>query len=354
MPWVGAPHPRPRIPRPMSTDLFLSASGWSSATLAALVPPACRREIAPAPAPTLEGDVARVEFPDWRPRRPARHLAPAFSTHAPGAVSLRFEVSVRAGTRWSPWVATATMGAHTFTPMEAQADGLAAEIDELTSTPPAEAVRLRLRLAPAHALEASPWVVSLSAWDGTLAPEAAAAAGGARLAVPALSQMGEDEAIRLRICSPTSVAMVLAYHGRPVEVAALAREMFHPGLDRFGVWPAAIQAAGRHGVTGYVLRFPDWASAAWCLARDLPIVASVRYGPGELTGAAIAETTGHLLVVTGWEDGMVLVNDPAAPLAADVPRRYRLAEFRRVWLERAGVGYVLFPPPAGAGSRREP
>src|SRR5439155_1477480 len=76
--------------------------------------------------------------------------------------------------------------------------------------------------------------------------------------------------IRMRICSPASVAMVLAYWGERVEVASLAREIFHPALDRYGVWPAAISAAGRHGVAGYLLRFPDWASAAWCLERGLP------------------------------------------------------------------------------------
>jgi len=40
----------------------------------------------------------------------------------------------------------------------------------------------------------------------------------------------------------------------------------------------------------------------------------------------------------------VLVNDPAAPTAASVPRRYRADELGNVWLARGGVGYVLFDP----------
>jgi len=123
--------------------------------------------------------------------------------------------------------------------------------------------------------------------------------------------------------------------------------MFHPATDLYGVWPAAILAAGRQGVAGYLLRFPDWTAARWCLARGLPLIASVRYGAGELTGAAVAETPGHLVVLTGWERDEVLVNDPAAPLAGGVARRYRREELTRIWLERSGVAYVLAPPGQG-------
>src|SRR2546430_10460405 len=149
----------------------------------------------------------------------------------------------------------------------------------------------------------------------------------------------------MRICSPTSVAMVLAYWSARVEVASLAREIFPPGLDRYGVWPAALRAAGRYGVAGYLLRFPDWPSAAWCLTQGLPVIASVRYGAGELAGAAVPETTGHLLVLTGYEGDAVLVNDPAAATAASVARRYRLDQPCRAWLERARRGDVLLPAP---------
>jgi peptidase C39-like protein len=328
----------------MPTDLFLAASGWPASVLADVVPPACRRDVEAAPAPRLEGDDAVVELPEWRPRSAALHLVPAFNALHASPASFRFEISVQRADGWSAWVAATTIGEARFAPLGARADGLAAEIDEFVAEAPAPVVRVRLRVRAddRRAFFGAPWLVSLSAWDGRLpSPSSARSHGAARLAVPALSQMEADEAIRMRICSPASVAMVLAYWGEHVEVASLAREIFHPALDRYGVWPAAIRAAGRHGVASYLLRFPDWASAAWCLERGLPVIASVRYGAGELAGAAIPETSGHLLVLTGYAGDEVLVNDPAATTAASVARRYRLDQLCRVWLERAGVGYVL-------------
>jgi len=331
----------------MPTDLFIAASGWPPDALTAAVPPSCRRDVERAPSPRREGDALVVELPEWRPRRPARHLVPSFSAASPGEAGFRFELSVRTVAGWSPWVAGALIGPPAFAPLATRADGIAAEIDEFRVTPAADAMRVRLRVGGAarHALFDAPWLVALSAWDGEPRERAATPGGaGARLAVPRLSQMAEAEAIRMRICSPASVAMVLGYLGHPVEVAALAREIFHPGLDCYGVWPAAVLAAGRRGVAGYLLRFPDWEAAAWCLDHGMPVIASVRYRAGELTGAAIPETTGHLLVLTGWEGGEVLVNDPAAAHAGEVGRRYRLDELQQVWLGRAGVGYVLFTP----------
>lgn len=341
----------------MPTDLFIAASGWSASALAEAVPPVCRRDVEPTPAPRIDGGAAVVEFPEWRPRYPARHLVPAFSAFGAVPYSFRFEISARAAGAWSLWVGGAAIGAARFEPLAERTDALAADIDEFRTSAPVDAIRLRLRVSTAEprALFGAPWLLSLSASDGEPAvTDSGPAGGGARLAVPAMSQVEADEAIRWRICSPASVAMVLAYYGARVDLAVLAREIFHPGLDRYGVWPAAIGAAARRGVAGYLLRFPDWHSAAWCLERGMPVIASVRYGADELAGAAIAETTGHLLVLTGYEGDTVLVNDPAARTAARVARRYRRDELCRAWLGRAGIGYVLFRPstsPTGRSPR---
>lgn len=299
-------------------------------------------------------EIVVVDGLEYRPRRPAVHLLPALSALGSAGLGFRFEVSALTAGGWSPWVAGAPVGPGAFPAAPSRHDGLVAEVDEFRLTAPATAVRLRLRAQAADpaALGRAPWLISLSCWDGEC-PPVPSGGGAPRIAipVPARSQMVEDPAIRLRICSPTSVAMVLEHWGRPVATAALAAEVFHPGLDRYGVWPAAVGAAARHGVAGYLLRFPDWDSAAWCLARGLPLVVSLRYGRSELTGAAIEETDGHLVVLTGLEADDVLVNDPAAPSAAAVPRRYRRAEVARAWLGGSGVGYVLFPGPAAGFPR---
>ncbi len=306
------------------TDLFAATSQLDARAVADAIPPSVRRELTPAPAPRRDGRDLVLEFGPWAPRTPARHLVPALALLMPRAPSVRFELSARRAGTWSPWIGTAPLGAHAFAPMPAGIDGFSADIDEVCATPPVDAVRLHIRVAgpEAEAIVDVPWLVTLSAWDGALG-DLTTTSPAVSLEVPARTQMTEAEDIRLRICSPTSVAMALEHLGCAVPTPVLAEAVFHAATDRYGVWPAAIRAAATYGVLGYLLRFPDWEAAAWCLTRGLPIVASVRYKAGELSHAAIPETTGHLIVITGLDGDEVLVNDPAAPTPAEVRRRYR-------------------------------
>ena len=325
----------------MTSGLWASVSGLPPAVVTAAVPPPCRRPIAAASAWT-EGDALVVETPAW-PAEGATHFVPAFSVLTDAPFSVRLELSARVGGAWSPWVAGVGLGAAPFTPL-ADAPPLSVDVDVFRAAAPVEAVRLRARVrAPAPAsIVAAPWLLTLSASNGT-PPASPSVTGAARLAVRALSQMESDPAIAARICSPTCVAMVLDFWRRPAAPAVLAAEMFHAGTDLYGVWPAAVLAGGRRGIAGYLLRFPDWPAAAWCLEQGLPIIASIRYAAGELANAAVPETTGHLIVLTGIDGDDALVNDPAAPTTATVARRYKIPELARVWLERTAVGYVFFP-----------
>jgi len=333
----------------VNTDLFVATGGVGPSALTDAIPPACRRGVDAARV-TVTADVAVVEAPTWTPRRGARHLVPSFSLLGAVPCSFRFELSALQGTVWSPWIATATIGPATFPDPMGVTDDVVCGIDMYTVRRPVARARLRARVQPARAL-ADPWMLGLSASDlvSMAIDEEEDAEASSRLGVPAFSQMEEALAIRERICSPTCVAMVLAFWGRPTSVPALAADMFHEGLDRYGVWPAAIHAAARRGVAGYLLRFPDWASASWCLHQGLPVIASIRFEPGELAGAPIPRTDGHLVVLVGTDGDHVLVHDPAGSSPQDVPRRYRRDQFRRVWLERGGVGYVLFD--AGRAAR---
>lgn len=323
----------------MTTDLFLFGGP-------APVPPECRRPPAPLPRwQTAEPDVALLELPPLAPRAPATRVIPSLSLLTDRPCSFRFEARTTSG---APWTPLAPVGPHRFPDLGAD-PALVPDIDFYSAEPPAVRLDLRLRLhspALAEALRA-PALVAVSLSDSAPADLGPAAMPAAQLAVPARSQLDAPEPIRHRACSPASVAMVLGYWQRPAPLDALAAEMFDARHDLYGVWPAAIGAAARRGVHGYLLRFPSWAAAAWCLAEGIPVVASVRYAEGELPGAAVGATAGHLLVLTGYDGDVVAVNDPAAP-AVTVPRRYPRAAIARVWLGRAGVGYVLFDPGARA------
>jgi len=141
------------------------------------------------------------------------------------------------------------------------------------------------------------------------------------------------------ICSPTSLATVMAYH-RYVEsteqVAAGARDN---GAGIYGNWSYNIAYASEKGFTAWVQRCDSMEDVKQYLLKGLPVVASVRIAAKEeLEGALSAYSGGHLLVITGLtqKDGQdyVLVNDPAAHSEEAVPRQYRLDQFNEAWSRR--------------------
>lgn len=156
---------------------------------------------------------------------------------------------------------------------------------------------------------------------------------------PAISQMTAEEPLRRHICSPTSLAMLLPGVSRD-EVLAWTRDRA-TGLH--GSWALAVRAAALQGRVAAVELHSDWSSALTVLRAGLPFAASIRFAPGELQGAPLNSTGGHLVVVHGIDGETVLVHDPAADADAAVARRYDLAQFTSAWLAMRGASYIIAP-----------
>ena len=203
--------------------------------------------------------------------------------------------------------------------------------------------QLRLTLFRRSGSAVSPSVRSIGAMVSRL-PDVSSvprstpgAARGVSLRVPRLSQMvhqGEypqwdngGEAW----CSPTSTTMLLRYWQRGPNASQLAwvnDAYAHPAVDyaarstydyRYegtGNWPFNAAYAARFHLDAFVTRLRSLREAEPFIKAGLPLVASIAFGAGELTGSPISSSAGHLLVITGFtQKGNVIVNDPAAASA---------------------------------------
>ena len=196
---------------------------------------------------------------------------------------------------------------------------------------------------------------------------------GKVLAVPRFSQMTHDgdypqyDGGGEAWCSPTSTTMVLGYYGAlptardyswvkaghpDPQVDHAARMVYDATLGGTGNWAFNTAYAARQVGNAYVTRLRNLRGAEAWIEKGVPLVVSVSFGRGQLTGAPISSTNGHLLVIVGFtRAGDVVVNDPAAPTAAGVRRTYDRGQFEDAWLKRypsggglkgsGGVAYVI-------------
>jgi hypothetical protein len=301
-------------------------------------------------------------------------LVPSWEAGTPGASSIVVEVRGRSGSRTSSWdtISVWAKGDQDVqrTSGSAQTDDLGRVLYDTWLADGLSAYQLRVTLRRRSGGDASPRLETAGAMVSRL-PSATGvttstpgvdrgAALGRTLAVPRYSQMvhrgsyaqygGGGEAW----CSPTSTAMVLAYYdalpprsayswvraGHPdPEVVHLARVTYDESYGGTGTWPFNTAYAASRTGSAFVTRLRSLREAERFIAAGIPLVASVRFGSGELSGAPISSTNGHLLVVVGFtRDGDVVVNDPAASSNQGVRRTYDRGQFEDVWLRRNGSG----------------
>jgi hypothetical protein len=196
-------------------------------------------------------------------------------------------------------------------------------------------------------------------------PATSARLNGAKtLDVPAYSQMthrgqypeygGGGQAW----CSPTSLSMVLAYYGvKPTAdeyawvndsyadpwVDEVARRVYDHEYAGAGNWPFNTAYAATRVPRAAVIRLASLRDAERFIAAGIPLIVSISFSSGQLSGAPISSTAGHLVVIAGFTaSGDVVVNDPAASSNSGVRRTYSRAQFEAAWQRKShGTTYVL-------------
>jgi len=218
----------------------------------------------------------------------------------------------------------------------------------------ANAYQLRVRLFSVDGL-ATPYVRYLSAAYSTTPTKNSEPSTGnpaywnTLLAVPECSQMVYPDGGNVW-CSPTSTAMIVSYwenDSGPCEpaVRAAVAGIYDWVYGGTGNWPFNTAYAAAYGLQGSVRRFSSMDEIEAWVAQGVPVAISFSWGKGQLTGAAVTSSAGHLSVVVGFDgQGNPIVNDPAAASDDDVQRTYLRSELEPLWLENSGGTVYLIKP----------
>ncbi len=178
-------------------------------------------------------------------------------------------------------------------------------------------------------------------------------AWGTVLDVPGLSQMVYPDGGPVW-CSPTSTTMVLGYWaqklGRPElaeTVPTAAANTYDEAYKGTGNWSfntAYASARGDGALHSMVARLDSFAQVERFIAAGIPVIISIAYKKGTLTGTAGYTSDGHLIVVKGFTpEGDVVCNDPAFPSDDKVHVTYKRDELWRAWRHSKGAIYVMWP-----------
>ncbi len=262
---------------------------------------------------------------------PVRGGVISWNTYAPSG-TLRFRI-LRAGMPASAWYDYAQWqpsGRKSFSP-QSDRDGIAVDVDVLGAEQPFDGIEL--------AGEEIDFTLLAFAAPQRPEPSLPHARDAMILDVPARTQyVREDER---GWCSAASLSMVNAYHGidRPVEETAMA--VMDRAYNGTGNWAFNTAFSGSLGLRAVVAYLQNLDQAARLIERNVPVVISYSWRAGELPGAPLPHSDGHLVVLRGFtENGDCAINDPAAHgVRAVYPRR----AIEAIWQRNNGLAYVIAP-----------
>jgi peptidase C39-like protein len=160
------------------------------------------------------------------------------------------------------------------------------------------------------------------------------------LDVPPLSQYLPAHPLERGWCSAAALAMLLRFHGVDAAVPTVARGVRDASYGGTGNWAFNVAYAGTRGLRAAVAYVRGIDHVAAFVAAGLPVAISIGWQRGQLPGAPLDHSDGHLIVVRGLDEAYVYVNDPAHPAGAT---RYPREALDTVFREHGGVAYLVAP-----------
>lgn len=274
---------------------------------------------------------------------PFDELVPSWNSTTNGGGSLTLEVRVKIGEQWTGWYSFGQWGKVRSSATSKDHWG-EVDTDTLKLKKPATAWQYRVILQQAKLHLVSINTSRRSHFKAGLGKAGNPLLWGKVITVPQRSQMiypGGGEAW----CSPTSTSMIMAFRGIHVDVPQAAAATYDHLYGGTGNWAFNAAYAGEQGLRAYLTRLPHLAAAEPFIAAGKPLALSLGWKKGELAGAFIPSSEGHLMVLVGFDSaGNPVLNDPAAPEDNRVRVTYPRAAFERLWLSHSGgLAYVVEP-----------
>ena len=292
-------------------------------------------------------------------------LVPSWNASTPSGTWIQTDVRVLSDGRWTPWFNMGVWAKGTQAVKRHSVNGQGhgswkVLTDTLQAEGPvfADAYRYRLTLST-KTQSVSPEVraVYVTASDSYrhgdfLGVSSSRRLLGKDLPVPQRSQMIYPNGGEVW-CSPTSLSMVMAYWSRKTgnrnlnqSVPRVAAGTYDFAYQGNGNWPFNTAYASAIGLKASVNRFSSLEQVERWISEGVPVIATISWGSGQLDGAPIPASKGHLLVIRGFHsDGeRIIVNDPAADGNSGVRRLYDRQQFADAWFRGSGgIAYLVYP-----------
>ncbi|MBV8155601.1 MAG: C39 family peptidase [Candidatus Eremiobacteraeota bacterium] len=268
-------------------------------------------------------ETARLVF------EPVRSGVISWNTYATaGTLAFRLLRAHAPATDWLDYAEWHPAGSKTFSPDH---QGVHVDVDLIRADQPFDGIDVRARGVDFN-------LVAFSS-PRRVAPSLPYARSACILDVPPRSQFVKEG--ERGWCSPASLSMILAFHGIDVSVEQAARAAFDRAYNGTGNWSFNVAFAGSLGLRGVVGHLRNLDHAQRLIERNLPIAISYSWSDGELPGAPLEHSDGHLAVLCGFTGtGDCAMNDPAAP---NVRVAYPRSAIERIWQRNEGVAYVVSP-----------